>query len=248
MKIISIINHKGGVGKTTITVNVGYALAEAGHRVLIVDLDPQANATLHFSDGSLTPTLYEMLNGEVQAHPTSHENLHLLPSNLELMKAELENRSNVNGYMRLRRVLDKVRGNYDYVLIDCPPSVGWYTQNALNSSDFVLVPVEPSLMSTVGLELIDNLIAEAREFINPNLTLLGYVISNYQGFVVQKHFIQQVKEQYDKPLFDTIIRRYKVVTEATAMQESVLTYQADSNSAEDFKNLANELIQKISIS
>ncbi|BDD12976.1 hypothetical protein FUAX_54080 (plasmid) [Fulvitalea axinellae] len=242
-KIISIINHKGGVGKTTVTANLGAALAKQGFSVLLADFDPQANLTAHLDavpeDGQ--PTIADAIirNGETPVAPIT-ENLSIIPGNLELARAESEYAGRMNAFLLLREKLEQLQ-SFDYILIDCPPSLGFFTLNALNASTHVLVPCEASKMASDGLLTLTELIGEVQRYGNKELNLLGVLISNKAVRTYQNEFEAMMRQHY--PVLDTVIRSYKHLGECASMQQSIFDYAPQSNSADDFTSLATEVNQ-----
>ncbi|NLX12525.1 MAG: ParA family protein [Phycisphaerales bacterium] len=266
MRRIAIINQKGGVGKTTTTVNIGVALARAGHRVLLIDLDPQAHLTLHLGQdpGAGQLGTYELLTGSAsfaKARRKAGQNLWLVGSSIDLAGAEVELVSVVGREVILRDLLDQHVGagrdhhrpQYDYVLIDCPPSLGVLTLNGLCAAGEVFIPLQPHYLALQGLGKLLETISLVNKRINPGLLVSGVVLCMYDagtklaGEVVQdvRTFFGEAKDQ-DLPwratrIFDTVIRRNIKLAEAPSYGQSIFDYAPDSNGAKDYARLAAEI-------
>ncbi len=273
MRRIAVINQKGGVGKTTTTVNVGVALARAGHRVLLIDLDPQAHLTLHLGQdpGAGRLGTYELLTGSAsfaKARRKVGQNLWLVGSSIDLAGAEVELVSVVGREVILRDLLDQHVGagkdhhrtQYDYVLIDCPPSLGVLTLNGLCAAGEVFIPLQPHYLALQGLGKLLETIALVNKRINPGLLVSGVVLCMYDagtklaGEVVQdvRSFFGEAKDQ-DLPwrstrIFDTVIRRNIKLAEAPSYGQSIFDYAPDSNGAKDYARLAAEIHEPLSVS
>ena len=247
-KIISIANHKGGVGKTTSTASIGVALANKGKRVLLIDLDPQANLTGLFLSEEEADTLSSVYHTLTKGEPlTQHEikpNLYIAPSALELAKAEIE----ISGAMARERILQKaiapIMGNYDYILIDCPPSLGIITTHALYSSDEVYIPLLSEALSLKGISTLEDIIEAVRE-INGKLTIGGVILNRYDG---RKNLSRQVeagvRARYGDKVFTTVIRDNVAVAEAPLHTEDIFSYAPKSFGAIDYASLADEIISR----
>ena len=245
-KIISIINHKGGVGKTTISVNLSFALAELKQNVLLVDFDPQGNSTGHFfEEDELPPTIDDAIMNDKPLSISKVGEIDLVASRLSLSTAETLFLGNIEGFLKLREVLEPIKENYDYIIVDCPPSLGWFSQNALNASTHVLIPSEPSKMSTDGFSAINILIERTRRTLNPNLKNLGILFSSVRNLKVHKDYEEQLREALGAEVLETKIRNYKHFIEATALQKSVFEHAPESNASSDFRELAKEIHGKV---
>ena len=248
-KIISVINHKGGVGKTTTTVNLSVALARKGKRVLLVDFDPQANLTRHLGAEEVEiNTIADSIidNKEFEVHALE-SCLDIVCGDVRLNEAESKYAQNARIYHVLKGVLKPIKSNYDIILIDCPPALGFFTMNALNASTHVIVPCEASLLSTDGLDSIFNLIEDIKDVSNENLELAGILITNFKSLVVQKSFAQQMRSEFKDLIFNTNIRSYKHYAEAAALQTNIYAHAIDSKAVEDFDNLTKEIYERLHI-
>ena len=250
-KIISLANQKGGVGKTTTSINLAAALAKLGKRVLLVDADPQANTSsgLGVDIQELDSTVYECLINGIDPHtailPTSIENLYMIPSHIDLVGAEiemlnLEHRENI-----LKRVLSPLKGDYDYILIDCSPSLGLITINALTASDSIIIPVQCEFFALEGIAKLLNTIKIIKSNLNPALRIEGFLLTMYDARLrlsAQVH--DEVRRHFGDLVFNTVIARNVRLSEAPSHGMSVLEYDRNSKGAKNYTNLAKELIKR----
>lgn len=250
-KIISLANQKGGVGKTTTSINLAAALAKLGKRVLLVDADPQANTSsgLGVNIQELDSTVYECLINGIDPHtailPTSIENLYMIPSHIDLVGAEiemlnLEQRENI-----LKRVLNPLKGDYDYILIDCSPSLGLITINALTASDSIIIPVQCEFFALEGIAKLLNTIKIIKSNLNPALRIEGFLLTMYDARLrlsAQVH--DEVRRHFGDLVFNTVISRNVRLSEAPSHGMSVLEYDRNSKGAKNYTNLAKELIKR----
>ena len=243
MTIISILNHKGGTGKTTTTANLGKALAMQKKKVLIIDIDSQSNLSQHVGVEEPEITVYEALckNDELPIIDLG-ENLHIVPANLDLAGADDELRNNVNGYFKLKTALGKVQDQYDYVLIDCPPSLDILTINALIASYEVIVPTQSQYFSIKGLQTIFELIEELKQNLNPGLKIKGILLTQVNNTVINKTIQETVQEGYGDMVFKTFIRQNIALTEASFNNQTIFDYNEKSQGAEDYLNLSKEIL------
>ena len=250
-KIISFANQKGGVGKTTTSINLAAALAQEGKRVLLIDADPQANTSsgLGIEIQHLDNTVYEcLINGidpTTAILPTSTDNLFLIPSHIDLVGAEIEmlnldNRENI-----LKRVLNPLREQFDYILIDCSPSLGLITINALTASDSIIIPVQCEFFALEGIAKLLNTIKIIKSNLNPTLRIEGFLLTMYDARLrlsAQVH--DEVRRHFGDLVFNTVIARNVRLSEAPSHGMSVLEYDRNSKGAKNYTNLAKELIRR----
>ncbi|BDD13096.1 sporulation initiation inhibitor Soj (plasmid) [Fulvitalea axinellae] len=243
-KIISIINHKGGVGKTTVTANLGASMARLGARVLIVDFDPQANLTDHFGleeghAGDVADVILERRKPRSQTYEGDGYQLDIIPGNLDLSLAEKEFAGRISGFSKCKQLVQELDAQYDTVLIDCPPSLGFLTLNALNASTHVLVPAEASKFSVKGLNTIQNLIEEVKIESNPGLQLIGVVINNMRNLRVSKQISDYLQSEH--LTLKTQVRNYKHYIESAATGTTVFEHEEAQNAQKDYTELAKEI-------
>lgn len=245
--IISIINHKGGVGKTTVTANLSKALSLKGAKVLLVDFDPQANLTAYLDAEEKEKNIsHAIFQNEALPIYSIGDNLDIVPGSLHLAMAENQFAGDINAFVILKAKLAAIQG-YDFILIDCPPSLGFFTLNALNTSTDIIIPCEASKLATDGLASIYQIIDKVKSFQNPNLQLLGILISNFKPLRVEKAFAEGMKEHYQQQMFDTVIRSYKHYRESSANQETIFEDDSATKAQEDFNQLAQEIYEKTSV-
>lgn len=250
-KIISFSNQKGGVGKTTTCVNMAAYLARAGRKVLLVDLDPQGNATtgLGFSKGSLKKSVYNVIidDEEVKENilPTELEGLLILPSNIDLAGAEISLVYKKNRDKVLRAALEKVKADFDYILIDCPPSLGLLTINALAAADSAIIPIQSEYYALEGLSQLMNTISLVRQHLNKSLKVEGVVLTMYDGrSIISKQIAAEIKKYFSKKLYEIVIPRNVRLSEAPSHGKPILLHDPKCMGARAYAALTEEFLKK----
>lgn len=256
-KIISLVNQKGGVGKTTTSINLAAALGVLGKKVLLVDLDPQGNATtgVGFEKGALRYSIYDALINEKSASDvikkTKFKNLDLMPANInlagldiEFINMQKEDPKFIKG-AQLKRVLYEVKDNYDYILIDCPPSLGILTTNALTASDSIIIPVQCEFFALEGIMQLLNTIRLARKKLNPHLEIEGVLLTMLDSrTILGIDVVENVRSFFKEKVYDTIIPRLIVLAEAPSHGKPIVNYNPKSKGTEAYLNLAKEVIER----
>ncbi len=250
-KIITLANQKGGVGKTTSAINIAASMAILDKKVLLIDADPQANSTsgVGFDPRNIKTSLYEcLINDDLDAKDiileTETPNLHLLPSHLDLVGAEIELINQPNRERILKNVLEKLRDSYDYIIIDCSPSLGLITINALTASDSVLIPVQCEYFALEGLGKLLNTIKIVQSRLNPELEIEGILLTMYDSRLrLSNQVVDEVKRHFQSLVFDTVIYRNTRLSEAPSQGKPVVLYDADSKGAENYMEVSREILQ-----
>lgn len=249
--IISLANQKGGVGKTTSSINLAAALASEGKRVLLVDADPQANTSsgLGIEIKDLNYTIYECLIEGIAPHnaivQTDIPKLHLIPSHINLVGAEIEMLDKEDREHLMKHILHSIRDEYDYILIDCSPSLGLITINALTASDSVIIPVQCEFFALEGIAKLLNTIKIIKSNLNPSLRIEGFLLTMYDARLrlsAQVH--DEVRRHFGDLVFNTVIARNVRLSEAPSHGLSVIQYDKHSKGAKNYINLAKELIRR----
>lgn len=250
-KVIAIAIQKGGVGKTTTAINLSACVAEKGKKVLVIDIDPQGNTTTGFGieKNELQNTIYELMLGEVSVKeciiPNVIENLplSLIPSNINLAAAEIELIDQDRKEYVLKNELDWIKDQYDYIFIDCPPSLSMLTINAMTAADSILVPIQCEYYAMEGLGQLIHTANLIKKKINPGLSMEGFVFTMYDSRTnLSEEVVQMVKEAVDEHIFETVIPRNVRLAEAPSYGQPINIYDSKSAGADAYRNLAAELI------
>lgn len=250
-KVIAIANQKGGVGKTTTAINLAASLAASEHPTLLVDIDPQANCTsgVGIESGSVEHSVYEVLIGKVDAGEavttTEMPFLDMIPSHIDLVGAEIEMIDEMQREKLLNKALSGIRRSYDFVVIDCPPSLGLLTLNSLTAADSVLIPVQAEYFALEGLGQLLNTIKIVRQHLNPDLEIEGVLMTMFDTRLrLSNQVAQEVRRYFGDRVFETIVKRNVRLSEAPSFGEPALLYEASSTGAQNYMALASEVIEQ----
>lgn len=250
-RIIAIANQKGGVGKTTTAINLAASLAAYDKNVLLIDADPQANATsgLGVDNHKKSGTIYDCLIGKIGIEEsivnTEMEHLSLIPSTIDLVGAEIEMLEMEDREKKLKNILKDIEKNYDYILIDCSPSLGLLTVNALTASNSVIIPVQCEYFALEGLGKLLNTIKKLQSNLNPDLMIEGFLLTMYDARLnISNQVAEEVNRHFQQMVFSTIIQRNVKLSEAPSFGQPALLYDAESRGAVNYLNLAKEIIDK----
>jgi len=251
-KVIAIANQKGGVAKTTTAINLSACLAELGKRVLLIDLDPQGNATsgLGISKNKLTRCIYDVLINDVPIeqiiHKTEQDNLSIAPARIELAGAEIELVSQLSREGKLKSAIKSINGDYDFIFIDCPPSLGVLTLNALTAATDVLIPIQCEYYALEGLTLLMNTLERVRNNLNPTLNIIGALMTMFDARTnLAIQVVDEVKKYLPKKVFRTIISRNVRLSEAPSHGKAINSYDSRSRGAEVYRELAKEVLERV---
>lgn len=241
--IISISNHKGGVGKTTSAINIGVGLKNEGKKVLLIDLDPQANLTQSLGVQNAGKTIYHAMKGDQL--PVVPATVDVVPSSIDLAAIESELASKIARESVLKKLLAPHKDKYDYILIDCPPSLGILTINAFTASDEIFIPLQAEYLALSGLSKMMEIMELIRSELNPGLKIGGIFLTQFDSRrVLNRNILEGVKDQFPKEVFKSIIRENVSLAEAPISQRHIYDYSARSKGAEDYMSLVTEIIKK----
>jgi len=250
-KIIAIANQKGGVGKTTTTINLAASLGVLEKKVLLIDADPQANASsgLGIDVESVENGTYRLLEHSITVKEaivaTKSPNVDIIPSHIDLVAIEIELVDKEEREYMLKKAIESLKETYDYILIDCAPSLGLLTLNALTASDSVIIPIQCEYFALEGLGKLLNTIKSIQKIHNPSLDIEGLLLTMYDSRLrLSNQVVEEVKKHFDKMVFKTIIQRNVRLGEAPSYGESIISYDASSKGANNYLSLAQELIEK----
>ena len=250
-KIIAIANQKGGVGKTTTSVNLAASLGVLEKKILLIDADPQANATsgLGIDVETVEHGTYQLLEHSIKAEEaimqTSSPNLDIIPAHIDLVAIEIELVDQENRESMLKKAIEPLRDKYDFILIDCAPSLGLLTLNALTASDSVIIPIQCEYFALEGLGKLLNTIKSVQKIHNNKLDIEGLLLTMYDSRLrLSNQVVEEVKKHFDEMVFETIIQRNVRLSEAPSYGESIINYDASSKGASNYLSLAHEIIKK----
>ena len=246
-KIITIANHKGGVGKTTTTASVGSILATKGYRVLLIDLDAQANLTSSLCKDDIDATIYDTLSSSNTPLPIIKvfQNLDIVPASIQLAQADLEFGGTMARERMLSDALHDYVVSYDFILIDCPPSLGLMTLNALAASDFILTPLVAETLPVNGLTMIVNFVDKVNAKLNPRLKTLGVLLTRFETTNLSQCIEQGLREKLGDLVFRTKIRKNVTLAQAPLQSVNIVEYDPKSNGAKDYLAFTDEFLDKI---
>ncbi len=250
--IIAIANQKGGVGKTTSSINIAAYLGKKKKKVLVVDFDPQGNSSSGFGLNvhQFNKTIYEVLNNELSINEvitsTNEENVSIIPANVNLAGLEVDLLEQENRHEKLKNVLNQVRGQFDYIIIDCPPNLGILTINALCAADGVIIPLQTEYYALEGITQLMRIVDRVQKVLNPSLELTGVILTMYdQRTNLSKMVVDDVRQHFKDKVFESLIPRNVKLSEAPSYGKSIVQYAPDSPGAIAYEKISEELINKI---
>lgn len=250
-KIIAIANQKGGVGKTTTSINLAASLAVLEHKTLLVDADPQANSTsgLGFEPRNIKTSIYECIINDIEPKDiilhTDTPNLDLIPAHIDLVGAEIEMINLPEREHMMKRVLEKVRNKYDFIIIDCSPSLGLITINSLTAADSLIIPVQCEYFALEGLGKLLNTVKIIQSKQNPELDIEGFLLTMYDSRLrLSNQIVEEIKTHFQQMVFKTIIQRNTRLGEAPSFGQTIIMHDANSKGAINYLNLAREILQQ----
>ncbi|MDD5807411.1 MAG: ParA family protein [Eggerthellales bacterium] len=250
-KTFAILNQKGGVGKSTTTINLGAALGELGKQVLVIDLDPQGNTSsgLGIEKNRLSQCVYDVILGGAALTdviiPDVCPGLDVVPATINLAGAEVELVAEMARELRLKEAIGKVKGRYDYILIDCPPSLGLLTVNALVAADKLLIPIQCEFYALEGVTKLLDSMKRVKTYLNPSLDIFGVLLTMYDGrTTLSKQVAQEVRNYFKRAVFETVIPRTVKISEAPSYGQPITEYDPTGKGAESYRKLAKEVIAR----